>query len=111
MARGSLHELLYDYEDYMRTRLVPRWDKTNPRQIKLREICGQHNESDCFKSLIPAMDDEEYCNLMLTLIHQTISMLNKMIDKVKTDFLNKSGIKEEIYRARIAARNNPQKNY
>ncbi len=51
------------------------------------------------------MGDEEYCNLMLTLIHQTISMLDKMIDKIKTDFLKNGGIKEQMYRARINSRN------
>ena len=51
------------------------------------------------------MDDEEYCNLMLTLIHQTIRMLDKMIDKVKEDFLRNGGIKEQMYRARVNYRN------
>lgn len=52
------------------------------------------------------MNDEEYCNLMLTLIYQTIHMLEKMIDKVKSDFLKNGGIKEQMYRARLNYRNN-----
>ena len=47
------------------------------------------------------MNDEEYCNLMLTLIYQTISMLDKMIDKIKEDFLKNGGIKEQMYRAQL----------
>ena len=50
------------------------------------------------------MSDEEYCNLMLTLIYQTISMLDKMIDKIKRDFLQKGGIKEQVYRARTSSK-------
>ena len=50
------------------------------------------------------MSDEEYCNLMLTLIHQTISMLDRMIEKVKADFLLNGGIKEQMYRARTNSR-------
>lgn len=50
------------------------------------------------------MNDEEYCNLMLTLIYQTNSMLDKMIDKIKADFLKNGGIKEQMYRARIKHR-------
>ncbi|MDE7403080.1 MAG: four helix bundle suffix domain-containing protein [Muribaculaceae bacterium] len=46
------------------------------------------------------MNDEEYCNLMLTLIHQTVAMPDKMIEKVKADFLENVGIKEQMYRAR-----------
>lgn len=52
-------------------------------------------------SLFLRMNDEEYCNLMLTLIHQVILMLDKMIEKIKEDFLRKGGIKEQMYKARI----------
>lgn len=38
---------------------------------------------------------------MLTLINQTVSMLNKMIDLVKADFLKSGGIKEQMYAARV----------
>ncbi len=105
VARGSLHELLNDYEDYMRTRKISIWDNSNPRYPRLLTTCKEHNDTGYYTSLIPKMGDEEYCNLMLTLIHQTISMLDKMIDKIKTDFLKNGGIKEQMYRARINSRN------
>lgn len=101
VARGSLHELLNDYEDYMRTRGVPTWAGSNPRYIKLLNYCRAHNSTTDYTALVGRMDDEEYCNLMLTLIHQTISGLDKMIDKVKQDFLTKGGIKEQMYAARL----------
>ena len=46
---------------------------------------------------------------MLTLIHQTIVMLNKMIDLVKKDFIKNGGIKEQMHNARINYRNNNPK--
>lgn len=106
VARGSLHELLSDYEDYMRTRKILFWSPDNERYRRLLDICQDHNDTAFFTSLIPKMNDEEYCNLMLTLIHQTIVMLNKMIDKVKADFIKTGGIKEQMYKARINYRNN-----
>ncbi|MDE6311403.1 MAG: four helix bundle suffix domain-containing protein [Muribaculaceae bacterium] len=106
VARGSLHELLNDYEDYMRTRQIPLWSHENKRSIKLRYVCRQHNDTSFYTSLVPKMNDEEYCNLMLTLIHQTIAMLSKMIEKIKDDFLRNGGIKEQMYRARQNHRNN-----
>lgn len=105
VARGSLHELLNDYEDYMRTRGINIWTMTHPRAGKLREFCSKNNDSSFYMALVPKMTDEEYCNLMLTLIHQTISMLNKMIELVKQDFLKNGGIKEQMHRARISYRN------
>ena len=106
VARGSLHELLNDYEDYMRTRRIPFWNLHNDRFARLTAMCKQHNDTAFYTALIPRMNDEEYCNLMLTLIHQTISMLDKMIEKVKSDFLRNGGIKEQMYRARLNQRNN-----
>lgn len=105
VARGSLHELLCDYEDYMRTRQIEIWSMNHHRIARLRNVCNQNNESSFYMKLVPKMNDEEFCNLMLTLIHQTISMLGKMIDLVKQDFLRNGGIKEQMYHARTNYRN------
>lgn len=104
VARGSLHELLNDYLDYMRTRKITIWNTGHPRYSSLLTTCKTHNDTSYYTSLIPKMNDEEYCNLMLTLIYQTNSMLDKMIDKIKADFLKNGGIKEQMYRARIKQR-------
>ena len=100
VARGSFHELLNDYEDFMRTRNVERWDADHPRSAKLHKTCRENNETAYYMALAPRMTDEEFCNLMLTVIHQEISMLNTLIDLVKEDFLWKGGIKEQMYNAR-----------
>lgn len=105
VARGSLHELLNDYEDYMRTRNVTVWSQTHPRYAKLRKTCYENNYSKYYLELAPRLNDEEFCNLMITLIHQTIAMLNKIIELVKQDFLENGGIKEQMYNARVSYRN------
>ena len=66
VARGSLHELLNDYEDYMRTRIIPMWNNSHPRYTALLITSKTHNDTTYYTSLIPKMSDEEYCNLMLT---------------------------------------------
>lgn len=105
VARGSLHELLNDYLDYMRTRQIEIWDKTHPRTANLRKTCVAHNDSAYYMALTPRMDDCELCNLTVTLIYQTISMIGKLIELVKGDFLKNGGIKEQMYRARVVFRN------
>lgn len=104
VARGSLHELLNDYEDYMRTRQINFWNQSHPRFENLRKTCREHNDTAYYTALAARLTDEEFCNLMLTLINQTIAMLNKMIDKIKDDFLRNGGIKEQMYNARIQSR-------
>lgn len=109
VAYGSFDELLNDYEDYMRTREITIWQPGYGRLSRLREFCKNHNSTNDYKPLIHKMDDEEYCNLMLTLIHQTMGMLSSMIDKIKEDFLKNGGIKEQMYKARIDRRNDNKK--
>lgn len=111
VARGSLHELLNDYEDFMRTRQIKFWEQDHPRFASLRNVCRNHNDTAFYTALVDRLNDEEYCNLMLTLINQAIAMLNKMIDLIKEDFIRKGGIKEQMYSARLQSRTsiNPPK--
>lgn len=71
------------------------WNNSHPRYTALLITSKTHNDTVYYTFLIPKMSDEEYCNLMLTLIHQTISMLDKMIDKIKRDFLQKVASKSK----------------
>ena len=105
VARGSLHELLNDYLDYMRTRNINIWSVEHPRSLKLRQTCAKNNDTLFYKSLAARLNDEELCNLIVTLIYQTCSMISKLTDLVKQDFLKNGGIKEQMYNARINYRN------
>lgn len=105
VARGSLHELLNDYLDYMRTRKLEIWDVRHPRIAKLRDVCRSQNQSAYFMDLARRLNDEELCNMIVTLIYQTISMTDKLIELVKADFVRKGGIKEQMLKARLAERN------
>lgn len=106
VARGSLHELLNDYEDYMRTRDIPRWNASHQRMASLRQTCRNNNDTSFYLPLAEKLNDEEFCNMMLTVINQSIFMLNKLIDLVKQDFLENGGIKEQMFKARLDYRKN-----
>lgn len=106
VARGSLHELLNDYYDYMRTRNIHIWERDYPRFEPLRNTCIRHNDTTYYMTLVSKLNDEELCNMIVTLINQTIVMLGKMIDLVKQDFLKNGGIKEQMHKARLKYRNN-----
>lgn len=101
VAAGSQHELLNDYLDYMRTRGLAIWDTNHPRFGKLRELCVKNNDTSFYMGIAGRLNDEELCNMIVTLIHQTISMLENMIKLIKQDFLVNGGIKEQMHRARV----------
>lgn len=105
VAIGSLAELLNDYLDYMRTRNLEIWSMEHPRFGRLREACREHNDTAYFMAIAPRLDDCALCNMIVTLIYQCKSMLGKLFELVKADFVRNGGIKEQMFRARTAYRN------
>lgn len=104
VAVGSLEELLGDYEDYMRINKIPMWDSNHPRYENLREFCAKNNDTKVYSPLCERLNDEDFCNLMLTLIHQNLTMIRRLLELAKQDFLKFGGIKEQMHRARSAYR-------
>ena len=45
VARASLEELLLDYEDFLRQRGLPLWDKSNPTAHVIRKLAYEKNRS------------------------------------------------------------------
>ena len=83
--RASLHELLLDYEDYLRERDLKQW---------------KYNDSAIFREKIKERSDETVANIAITLIRQCDVLLKGLIEWKKRDFIKKGGIKEEMYKAR-----------
>lgn len=110
VAKASLQELLLDYEDYLRTRGLEKWDLNSEKSKQCRKVCSMHNESSYYRTAIEVRSDEAICNIAITLIYQSDVFLRKLIERAKQDFLNSGGIKEQMYKARIDARNNQNNN-
>lgn len=98
--RASLHELLLDYEDYLRVRGLEQWSCNDPRCLQTRAFCKQHLDSAIYREKIQDRSDEVIANLAITLIHQCDVLLRGLIEWKKSDFLERGGIKEEMYQAR-----------
>ena len=98
--RASLHELLLDYEDYLRVRGLEQWDYDDPRCVQTRAFCKAHLDSAIYREKIKERSDETIANIAITLIHQCDVLIKGLIVWKKRDFLEKGGIKEEMYKAR-----------
>ncbi len=98
--RASLHELLLDYEDYLRVRGLELWDKDDQRAIQTRRFCAKHNDSETYRNKILDRNDETIANIAITLIHQADALIVGLIEWMKRNFQENGGIKEEMYRAR-----------
>lgn len=98
--RASLHELLLDYEDYLRVRNLQQWTQKDPRYEQTRAFCIAHLDSAVYREKIKSRSDETIANIAITLIHQCDALIRGLIEWKKRNFLENGGIKEEMYRAR-----------
>ena len=109
VAKASLEELLDDYEDYLRVRELEQWGATHPRYDKMRRYAQSDYIRTNYALMLQKMNDEEICNLCITLIHQAMYMLHKLLITMQQRFVAEGGIKERMYKARVEYRNSQRK--
>lgn len=100
VAKASLEELLLDYEDYLRQHNLIQWGKDYSRTIRLREYLKSETFLSDPTKFVNRLNAEEFCNLCIMLINQTIDLFKRLIDSQQQQFLEQDGIKEQMYRAR-----------
>ncbi len=106
VARASLEELLLDYQDYLRTRNHTIWDKNSKEALYVRGLSNRSDEPyTTYKEFADTRDGEIVANIALCLTHQANYLLDKQIARLEQDFLEKGGLKELMYKARVNYRN------
>ena len=108
VARSSIHELREDYEDYLKSRGLPLWDKTHPRYDRMLNFCRSHNRWEDYEKLAVKMNAEEMANTALTLCHMVDKMMISYQKKLEKEFVTEGGIKERMTAARLGYRTNQQ---
>ncbi|MDE5930124.1 MAG: four helix bundle suffix domain-containing protein [Muribaculaceae bacterium] len=100
VAKASLHELLIDYEDYLRVRDLEIWDKNSEKAVTTRRICANNHDSAFFREAVKVRSAETVANIAIILIHQADVLLFRLIERQKADFLKQGGIREQMSAAR-----------
>ena len=115
VARASLEELRLDYEDFLRQRRLPIWERTDPRRqdlisrccatadevaVWVRE-CGRHGHGG------PNAYPEISANAALTLLAVACALLDRQIDAQAAAFEKEGGFTERLYRIRSTRRATP----
>ncbi len=106
VARASLHELLVDYEDYLRVRNLKLWDNNSAEVKAMRELGKSHTDSAYFLELAQTRNDEVVANMTIVLIHQADSLLKSYINYHYEKFVSDGGFREKLTRERKAHREN-----
>src|SRR5580698_10002847 len=109
VARASLEELLEDYRDFLRVRGVRLWEKNSKEALFVRRLAARKDVSyetyGTYGTYVETRPAEVVANILICLIHQTNYLLNQQIRQLEKAFLKEGGLRERMFRARIAARN------
>ena len=106
VARGSLQELLIDYEDYLRVRNLRLWADDSKEVDAMRKLGIEHEDSAFFLELAQTRSDEVVANMVIVLIYQADTLLNGYINRHYNKFLTEGGFREKLTRERLSCRNN-----
>jgi four helix bundle suffix protein len=117
VARGSLEELLLDYQDYLRHRKLPLWPKTSREASQVRAlsqpvsaITDPEDAGDRARYALyePWLENESAviaANTLICLIHQANYLLDQQLSTLEQQFIETGGFSEQLAAARIAHRN------
>ncbi len=109
VALASLAELHEDYLDYLKTRKLRIWSKDSREALFVRDLCRRENASyDLYRNFIETRSDEVVANIIITLICQTKTLLQRQIAALEKKFLKEGGVKEQMFARRMAERNKNQ---
>lgn len=105
VARGSLEELLGDYQDFLRQHGLREWGKEHPTSKVIRRLAYAPDRSyKTYSSYIEKAPPEVAANTMLCLIHQTNYLLDQQLKQLERAFLAQGGFTERLYSVRTQAR-------
>lgn len=105
VSRASYSELSEDFEDYLRQRHLPIWDKNDPRVLKIRSfketIGTETNLADLAKwTNLDFDNDENFANLMICLCMKQGYLLDQLLRAKEQKFVQEGGFKENLYKKR-----------
>ncbi len=106
VARASLEELMIDYEDFLRTNKLAKWDRNHKLSLRFSQL--NRTENATYETYIKAIEnpDPEICaNSMICLINIVSYLLKQQIKTLEQEFINNGGLRERMTKARIEQRN------
>lgn len=105
-ARGSIQELLEDYEDYLPSHRLTKWAPQHPRYDQMLQYCREHNNLEDYEPFFNKWTDEEAANVAITLCHMVDKMMMTYQQKKEEEFITEGGIRERMTAARLGYRTN-----
>lgn len=100
IARGSNEELGIDYEDFLRQKGLPIWEKDHPKVREFRKFRVFWTGPNSLNTPNLPNDPTEAANLILTLCQMEGFLLKKHIDALEEKHRTEGGFKENLFKKR-----------
>ena len=100
VSRGSLEELLNDYEDFLRQRSLILWGKDHFRAREVLAL-GYKNYKSYNNYKIYISSPETAANAMTCLINQTNALLDQKLRWLQEKFIKEGGFRENLFKKRM----------
>lgn len=108
VGRASLEELLADYRDYLRVRDRAIWDKDSKEARFVRRLGRKTPQTfEDYREFLETRPPEVIANIAICLIHQANYLIDQQLRRLEKDFLEQGGLRERMFKARLAHRNQP----
>lgn len=99
-----------DYQDFLRVRDHPLWEKNSKEALYVRRLGRTENESyETYRTYMDTRPPKTVANIAICLIHQANYLLEQQIRRLKMDFLKKGGLRENMTKARLNYRDQQKK--
>jgi four helix bundle suffix protein len=104
VAQGSNEELAKDYQDFLRQRKLPIWEKTHPKIRKFREFRAVWVSPTSLNTPTLPKNPQEAANLLLTFCQMEGYLLKRLVDSLTKKHRTEGGLTEKLYKARTEYR-------
>ena len=108
IAYGSNEELTKDYQDFLRQRNLPIWEKNNTKIREFRAFRAFWVTSTSLNTPTLPNPPAEAANMLLTFCNMEGFLLKKLVASLLEKHEKEGGLTEELYRKRVEYRKNHQ---
>ena len=110
VGRASIEELLADYRDFLRVRDHAIWDKGSKEALFVRRLGRKEPQTyELYREFVETRPPEVIANIVICLIYQATYLIDQQLRHMEKDFLEQGGLRERMFQARLAHRNQPPK--
>jgi restriction system protein len=111
VANASIEELISDFEDFLRQNTLEIYPKTDPKITSFRKIGFRLSHLSNLSHLGHLIEQpklpknpQDAANFLITLCHQATYLLSRQIAALETQFAEKGGFTEKLFRSRLTKR-------